>query len=125
TVRGIVVILIDTLRADRIGMTYKNTELMPNLNAFAAQSLNFTSSFALFPATADSVGAMASASYNSQNEPLLDQLLAANHVRFDFLPSYPKMSDVFGPRINIIPLDIPDYDPRYDLSSPQITATAL
>lgn len=125
TVRGVVVILIDTLRADRIGMIYKNTELMPNLNAFAAQSLNFTSSFALFPATADSVGAMASASYNAQNEPLLDQLLAANHVRFDFLPSYPKMSDVFGPRINIIPLDIPDYDPRYDLSSPQITATAL
>ena len=63
TVRGVVLIVIDTLRADRVGATRDGHALMPNFSALARDGRTFTRAYATHPFTPGAVGSLLSSRY--------------------------------------------------------------
>lgn len=130
TVRGVVIILIDMLRADRIEMAYKNDELTPNLNAFARNNLYFRNAFTLYPSTVISLASMGSGSYNTDEKfkkdgSLLSNSLFEHSYRFDALPIHHNSIKNLGEHITVVPPNNPNFNYRFDLTSPMVTSTAL
>jgi arylsulfatase A-like enzyme len=63
TPRHLILISVDTLRADRLGPWGRNPEITPNLNALASESIVFERAYAPTSFTLASVGAMLTGRY--------------------------------------------------------------
>lgn len=62
-VRGVLLVIVDSLRADRIGKLRSGRPVAPRLEALADQSTQFVSAYASFPGTSESVRAMVEGTY--------------------------------------------------------------
>lgn len=85
TARGILLVLIDSLRADRLDVERDGHPLMPRLREFRSRAANFNRAYANFPGTTWSVRGMATGMFApaglGEDEPGLGEILRRENVK--------------------------------------------
>jgi hypothetical protein len=132
-VRGMIVLMIDSLRADRLDARRDGAKLMPHLSAFAAQATVFERAYVTLGATKPSLKSMVTSRYSHlvnptvMDEASLSPILAASNVFTLALSGHVHLEDSLG--------DFDKYDDSYiesklpkgkkALTSPMISQQAL
>jgi len=124
-VRGVLVIFIDAMRADRIGMSYRGKELTPNLTEFGANAKHFTSAYSPYPSTTGTATSLGSGRYEFTDGTALGSILKANQIPFEGIVAHPYVSNPLGDHFQTIELGIPNYNHWFDLTSELITDKVL
>lgn len=124
-VRGVLLVFVDALRADRIGMTYQGRELTPNLNTLAKESVNFESAYSVYPSTTGTATSMGSGQYLAKQGHELGDTLAAYSVAFEGIVAHPYVAKPLGPNFKTHPLGIDGFNHWFDVTSGHMTPRVL
>ena len=95
--QGVVVIMVDTLRLDRLGATLKGEPVTPELERFAKQSTRFTTAYTMNPFTRGSLRLLSEGQFQQGggHEKLVDRL-NRQQVRTYAMPIHKHASFEFG-----------------------------
>lgn len=118
---SLVVIMLDTFRTDRLFHERVGAEITPNLNAFASQSWMFSSAYTVFPATSGAVKSIGSGRYESKSGFALGERLSRAGVTLEAVAVHPNAISPLGELFTKFPLDLEDFDHRFDITSHQVT----
>jgi hypothetical protein len=119
-VRGVVLIIVDTLRADALEWSYGDRLVAPHLRAFVKGAQQWPRAYAAGPKTEPSVRAM----LGGDGEPLVSELRRAG-VRTAAVVAVPRLLDHVSAFEDVDESVARRPDVRFALTAPQITQSAV
>lgn len=123
--RGVLVVFIDALRADRIGMVYKGHPLTPNLEEFSEEAVHFTSSYTIFPSTIGMIASLGSGRYDAPDGQFLGEHLKKHGVSFDGHWAHEYLQTSLGDAFDGEPLGEPSAENEFETTSDISTDKAI